>query len=295
MPPIIGLLVSLTIFTVMFALGLGLRGSTFALSRHQPAVLGRILIGTCLLVPLAGLLLLELPLAAKLSVPVRFAIALMVICPSAPLALRRTSSPERASGLAARIQVSAALVAILSIPLLAGLFTLVRPVSGWDIRPLDIALQVTRVQLIPLAAGLLVKTWRPGWAERWTSTINKVATALLMVMVVVLLAITAGQLIPFLSQNLFGLLVMTAMVAISLGIGYGLAGPDPKERPTVALVTSTRNLGLAAQLAVVYGASIKGLIPAVLSYTLISTIVSIIVLKLLAARVSMEQPKSRAG
>jgi len=52
----------------------------------------------------------------------------------------------------------------------------------------------------------------------------------------------------------------------------------------VALVTCTRNLGLAAQLAVVYGSAIKGLIPAVLTYTLVSILLSTLFLKLLPAR-----------
>ncbi|MEA5474466.1 hypothetical protein VB716_09555 [Synechococcus sp. CCY9201] len=268
----------------MFALGLGLHGSSFALTRHHPGVLSRILIGTCLLVPLTGLLLLELPVAEDLSTAAKFAIALMVICPSAPLALRRASAQSRSAELAARIQVSAAIVAIISIPLLAQLFTAIKPVTGWNISPVEVALQVTRVQLIPLAAGLLVKTWRPAWAERWSSTINKVATALLVLMIVVLLVITSGDLIPFLTKNSLGLAFMIAMVVISFGIGYGLAGPGPNERPVVALVTSTRNLGLAAQLAVVYGSTIQGLIPAVLSYTLISLVFSTILLNLLARR-----------
>jgi len=193
MPPIVGLFVSIAIFTVMFALGLGLKTSSFALPRHQLGVLARILIGTCLLVPLAGLLLLELPLTADLSRSARFAIALMVICPSAPLALRRVSSPGSSSALAARIQVLAAVVAIVSVPLMAELFRWVNPVDGWDITAADVALQVTRVQLVPLAAGLLLRSWKPGWAERWSPAINRLASALLLLVIVLLLVITSSN------------------------------------------------------------------------------------------------------
>ncbi len=286
MPPVVTLLVSVTIFMVMFSLGLDLNLSSLSLSRHRTGVLVRILIGTCLLVPLAGLVLLELPLVAGLSSPVKYAITLMVVCPSAPLALRRVSSPGGRAGLAALIQVSAAIVAIISVPLMAVLFLWVKPVQGWDITPAQVALQVTRVQLIPLAAGLLVKAVRPGWAQRWIGAISRLATALLLLMILVLLGITSSNLIPFLTQNLLALPVMLVMVAISLAIGYVLAGQDPIERNTVALVTSTRNLGLAAQLAVVYGSAIKGLIPALLTYTLMSILLSTAFLKLQAGRVS---------
>ncbi|APD47844.1 bile acid:sodium symporter [Synechococcus sp. CS-602] len=284
MPPIVALLVSVAIFTVMFALGLGLKPSSFAVLRQHPGVMARILVGTCLLVPLAGLLLLELPLTADLSSPARFAIALMVICPSAPLALRRVSSPGSSPELAACIQVSAAILAIVSVPLMVELFTRVNPVDGWDITPAEVALQVTRVQLFPLAAGLLLKAWKPAWGERWSGVINQVATALLLLVVVLLLVITSSSLFPFLAGNLAALVAMALMVAISLAIGYGLAERDADKQRTVALVTCTRNLGLAAQLAVVYGSAIKGLIPAVLTYTLVSILLSTLFLKLLPAR-----------
>jgi len=157
-------------------------------------------------------------------------------------------------------------------------------VDGWDITPAEVALQVTRVQLVPLAAGLLLNTWKPGWAERWSPAIDRLATALLLLMIVLMLVITSSSLIPFLTSNLAALVAMVVMVVISLATGYLLADRDPIRQRTVALVTCTRNLGLAAQLAVVYGSAIKGLIPAVLTYTLISVLLSTLFLKLQTAR-----------
>jgi BASS family bile acid:Na+ symporter len=51
------------------------------------------------------------------------------------------------------------------------------------------------------------------------------------------------------------------------------------ERRTVAMVTGMRNTGLAVQLAMTYRAGMPGLIPGILSYVLVTVIVSSIFLR----------------
>jgi predicted Na+-dependent transporter len=69
MPQAASLLVTATIVTLMFSLGLGLKKYPFLLLRDRPAFLWRVMLGTCLLVPLAGLALVLLPLHGLLSRP----------------------------------------------------------------------------------------------------------------------------------------------------------------------------------------------------------------------------------
>jgi predicted Na+-dependent transporter len=86
-------------------------------------------------------------------------------------------------------------------------------------------------------------------------------------------------LLPFLQQNLVGLAAMAVLSVLSLAIGYGLAGADPLERRTVALVLGMRNTGLAAQLALTYGKGLPDLVPGILSYVLITVIVTTLFLR----------------
>ena len=83
------LLVSATLFAIMFALGVGLPLDGFSRWQQHRGLLLRGLIGTCLLVPVAAALLLLLPPTMALSQPARFSIALMAVCPSAPLLMRK--------------------------------------------------------------------------------------------------------------------------------------------------------------------------------------------------------------
>lgn len=279
MPPSAALLVTATVVMLMFSLGLGLRAYPFLLFRDRPAFLLRVVVGTCLLVPLAGLLLVLLPLRGTLSTPAWGAIALMLICPSAPLILFRVRRSGGTAELAARLQVAAALVAIVSLPLMASLVKLSVGIQGWPISSAQVALQVLQVQVLPVLAGMLLAQWQPRLAQRCSHSFSALASLLLLLTLVVLLVLSARDLVPFAQQNLAALACMVALSAVSLAIGYGLAGGDPLERRTVALVTGMRNTGLAAALALAYAPTMEGLVPGILSYVLITVIVTTLFLK----------------
>jgi predicted Na+-dependent transporter len=284
MPQAASLLVTATIVTLMFSLGLGLKQYPFLLLRDRPAFLWRVMLGTCLLVPLAGLALVLLPLHGLLSRPAWVAMGLMLACPSAPLILFRVRSSGGTAELAARLQIAAALLAILTIPLMEIVFTAGAAlhgweVTGWDIRPAQVAGQVLKVQVLPVIAGVVLGQWKPQLAQRCSQALGRLATVLLVGMMLALLVLSGRQLLPFLQQNLVALAGMVGLSVLSLAIGYGLAGADALERRTVALVTGMRNTGLAAQLALTYGKGLPDLVPGILSYVLITVIVTSLFLK----------------
>ncbi|MFZ9754367.1 MAG: transporter, partial [Cyanobium sp.] len=63
MPELVGLFIALTLFSTMLALGLSLRLEALRAVLSQPALPLRLLLGSCVLVPLVGLLLLQTPLS----------------------------------------------------------------------------------------------------------------------------------------------------------------------------------------------------------------------------------------
>lgn len=269
------LVVTTTLFTVMLALGLSLRPDSMHHWRSRPALPLRVLLGSCLLVPLAGLLLLQLPWSWELSQPARHAIALMAVCPSAPLALRKAGASGGDRQLAALLQVSAALVAILTIPLLALLFRHTFDQDGWLIRPMDVALQVGRVQVLPLLLGVLLRRMLPRLAERIERPLETIANALLLLLVGVVL-LKAGPALMVTVPGDPGALVMMAVLAVlSLALGRWLGGRDRNEGLTTALVTAMRNPGLALLFASRFGQHLPGLKLWILAYVLVTLIVSI--------------------
>jgi bile acid:Na+ symporter, BASS family len=269
------LIASAALFTIMFALGIGLTGEAIVHLSRRPALVIRVVFTSCVLVPLVALLLMKLPLSLALSQPARIGIVLMAASPSAPLTLRKAGKVGGDRELAAVLQACVAVAAIVSIPLIADLYQSSFGVSGWDITPKSVALQVGKSQVLPLLAGLTLKRWLPGWAERLSGPLDKLANGLLLLLIVLVLVMSLPLLAAFVSTNLLALVFMAVLVLAALAIGYAIAGPDPRERVTIALVTSMRNPGLALLFATTYGSGIPGLKLAVLAYLLVTVLLSI--------------------
>ncbi|EDY39208.1 putative sodium dependent transporter [Cyanobium sp. PCC 7001] len=275
------MLAAITLFAIMLGLGLGLRLEALGRIRERPGLFLRVVPASCLVVPVVALLLLQLPIGQSLGEAARIGIALMAISPSAPLTLRKAGAKGGDRELAALLQVVAALTAILSVPLMADLYRAAYHTSAWDIGSTEVALQVGRTQVLPLLLGMGVRHRLPDLADRLESPLNKVANGLFLLLVVVVLVAAGPTLLPFLGRNADGVLLMLALVAFSLGLGYLLASRGRDERITVALVTSMRNPGLALMFASTYGQGVVGLKVAVLAYLLVTVLLSIPFLKTL--------------
>jgi predicted Na+-dependent transporter len=269
------LLVTSVLFTVMLALGLSLRPEAMQQWRTHPSLPLRVLLASCLLVPLLGLLLLGSPWSHALSPPARYAIALMAICPSAPLALRKAGSSGGDRQLAALLQVSAALAAIVSVPLLAWVFRQVFELEGWQIRPIDVALQVGRMQVLPLVLGLLLRQCRPRLAQRLEAPLETLANLMLVVLVVVVLIKVGPLLLVAVPADGGALLAMALLIAASLGIGRLFGGQAGRLGRTTALVTAMRNPGLALLFAATHGQHLPGLKLWILVYVLLTVLLSV--------------------
>jgi bile acid:Na+ symporter, BASS family len=274
------LLIPLTLFTVMLALGVGLPQDALCRWRQHWRLLLRAEVATCLLVPLIGWALLSTLPAQGLSSEARHAIALMAACPSAPLILRKASKSGGDAGLAGLLQVGAALMAILTVPLLANLGERVFGVDGWDVLPRQVALQVGQIQLLPLVLGLLLRRQFPAAMERALVALDRLANGLLGVLVLAVLVKTAPLLLSFGAGNLLALALMAVLVLSSLALGYVVGGEGRERRVTTALVTSMRNPGLALLLASTYAPQLPGVKLGVLLYVLVTVLVSAVALKL---------------
>ena len=269
------LVVAPALFTVMLALGLRLRPQALLQWRHRPALPLRVLLGSCVLVPLLALLLLQLTRSWPIPPAARYAIALMGLCPSAPLALRKAGATGGDRQLAALLQVSAALIAIVSVPLLAEAFRASFAVAGWTIRPMDVARQVGQVQVLPLLAGLLLRHWQPQLAERLERPLNAVANLLLVLLLLVVLLKAGPILLATLPRHPAGLLAMLLLISASLLMGRLLGGWHGCEGVSTALVTAMRNPGLALLFATHHGANLPGLKVWILAYVLVTLLASI--------------------
>ena len=239
------LLISLALFFIMVSLGLNLPSLQFGLLKRRPGLLIRVLLATCVGMPLAALCLLWSPLGDGLSTAIKTAVMLMAICPSAPMIALKSRKLAENPELATRLQFWSACAAIISVPLWVGQLPTEAGENIWSVSNQDVAFQIFTVQLIPLLLGVSLRRWRSEWAERWNSLVQKIATVLLLVLLALILIVALPQVAPMLIGNLRGALVMLILTWIALTLGFVIAGEDTVERSTVPLVLSMRNPGLA--------------------------------------------------
>jgi predicted Na+-dependent transporter len=117
--------------------------------------------------------------------------------------------------------VGAALAAIVTVPLLADLGEWVFGVDGWDVLPRQVALQVGKVQLLPLLLGVVLRRSFPAAVEPLRAPIARLANGLLILLVVAVLAKTAPLLLSFGAGNLALLLASTyapQLPGVKLGV-----------------------------------------------------------------------------
>ena len=275
MNTVIGLFVELTLLTTMVALGLGLRSDAVIGWLRRPGLPLRLLLVSCVLVPLLALLLLKSPWNGLLSKPAGYAIALMALCPSAPMAMHKARKLGGDHQLAAVVQVGAALTAIVTVPLLGLAFRQSFAVMGWQMSPLEVAGQVARVQVLPVLLGLGIRHWRPQLASTLEGPLTRLANVLLLVLFSLVLAKAGPLLLPLVPANLPAVLLMALLALAALLMGQAMAGGEPEQRLSAGLVTAMRNPGLALLFANRNGSDLAGLKLLILLYVLVTVVVSL--------------------
>jgi len=239
------LLISLALFFIMVSLGLNLPNLEFGVLRHRPALVVRVLLATCVAMPIAALLLLRTPIGQSLPASIATAVMLMAICPSAPMIALKSRKLAQNPELATRLQFWSACAAIISVPLWVSQLPVEAGETIWSVPAKDVAYQVFTVQLIPLLVGVSLRRWCTEWAERWNPVIQKGASILLLLLLALILIVALPKVTPMLMANLRGALVMFILTWVGLGLGFVVAGDDSEERSTLPLVLSMRNPGLA--------------------------------------------------
>mgnify|MGYP000025696375 CR=1 FL=1 len=266
------LVISIALFLIMMSLGLNLPPVRFGILKERPLFLARVLITTCIGIPFAAVVLLQSPIGETLTTPITTGLMLMAICPSAPMITLKSSKLAATSDIAIKLQFWSACAAIISVPLWIGLLASTGGGNIWNISSQEVASQVFTVQLIPLLVGVSLRKWCSEWAERWNPWIQKIATLLLVVLLILILATAVPAGTTALLGNARGALAMLLLTWIGLAAGYAVAGKDTSEKSTVPLVISMRNPGLALLLVQDMAPDASNIKAAVAGYVLMTVI-----------------------
>jgi BASS family bile acid:Na+ symporter len=198
---------------------------------------------------------------------VEIGIVLMAISPGAPVALRRSLGAGGHRAFAPALQIMVAVLAVVSMPVaIAALNHLYAGKASLE--PGDVARQVFIAQLLPLGLGIAIRRITPSWTARFEPHLKRIATLLLIVLLVLVLIDIAPVVLATRTGAAMVIVTVTALAAIS---GHALGGPHPATRTAVGVCAAARNPGLALLVASLNAAP-PGVIPTVFAYLVLSAL-----------------------
>jgi BASS family bile acid:Na+ symporter len=271
--PILLYFVSLTIFTLMLALGVNHSFEQLTSLWRRPGLLLRSLLAVVFLVPMVVLLLLwvfDLPPAVATG------LAVLAAAPGAPLTYKRSQMAGGEPTYTASLQLTLALLAVGITPAILALFRALFELLIGGVTLFQVARQVAQVTFLPVMIGLSLQQFAPRLAAVLRKPVRMLANILfiLLLLMLVLLLALVPELRAMLNVGGLPTVAILLMVVVSLTIGHLLGGPRRDQRSTLATACIARNVGLALFIA---GLSDYGqhFIPTLLTYMILGGLLAV--------------------
>jgi BASS family bile acid:Na+ symporter len=287
------IVLALKISVALTVLALGLRATrqdAVSLFR-QPGLLLRSLVSMNIVMPILAVALalgFDLPPAAKL------ALVAISVSPVPPFLPRKQLAASSDAAYTIGLLVTTCVLAIAVIPLSIGI---IARLTGklHDVPAGAIAAVVSLTVLLPIAAGILLRSVFPDLIARLARPVSRIATALLIFTALPLMLTLIPEMLSLIGNGT--LAAMTVFVVVGLGAGHLLGGPDSDKRPVLALATAARHPGMALAIAHITHPEVKLAAAAVVLYLLLNGVLSKLYLSWWSARCTrdagMQSAKTR--
>ncbi|MBD2683359.1 MULTISPECIES: bile acid:sodium symporter family protein [Nostoc] len=266
--PLLLILVKVTIFSLMLAIGSNLCFEKMLSFWRKPALVFRALLAVVVLVPLVVILLLKL---LNLPPEVMIGLALLAASPGAPLTTKRSQKAGGSFQYSASLQLTLAILAVFFTPLTLAIFATLFEKISQKVAILEVAQQVMMVQLLPVSLGILMQKFAPTFTKNIAQPLTFIADNLFLVMVV-LVCILGLPLFSRVGQ--LPLVAIAIMVIASLGIGHTLDRLDDDMRATLAIFCIARNFGLALFVAILNHVQ-QQVIPTLVAYVILGAFIGV--------------------
>lgn len=212
-------------------------------------------------------------LTFPIEAPVKIALVALAVSPLPPLLPGKQEGAGAEHAYALSLLITGAVLAIGLTPLL---LTLVGRAFGLatQIQPLAVTRIVATSILVPLLAGMTLKTLVPVLADRLQPVASKAGYLLLAGGALVMLWATGKEMLALVGDGT--ILAIAAVVLFGLMVGHFLGGGDKADRSALALAAASRHPGLA--LAIIGANFAEGAKPAtaaVLLFLLVNALVTL--------------------
>jgi bile acid:Na+ symporter, BASS family len=241
---LVNLLAFITVFSVMTSIGTSITPSLCLDHLRAPWPLIRGLISVLVIVPIIGI---AISFAFDLDLAEKVGVALIVIAPGAPLALRRALTSGADFGFAPTLQSVLAVLAVPAVPIwviIANAILGTRGIS--DVA--SVAKQVFLAQLLPLGLGAIVRRLAPvrgPWLGTW---LGRAGAILLLV---ALASIILNVRYSILATHPWPIAAAAITTLAGVGLGHLIGGSSPQVRHSIAIAGAMRNVGFALLIATI--------------------------------------------
>lgn len=261
---ILGSYAQLTLFILMLSIGLSQGLANLFLLWRQRSLFIKCLLASFVVVPIAAIAINQV---LPLSFPIRVGLATMAICPGAPMIYKKLLKGKASSELAGSYQITMGILAVIFVPIWINVLSNLYP-SDAVVDSATIFKQVASAQLVPIIIGVAIKEAFSEFADDWEPTISKIGNFLLLGVVFLIMAVALPKvltigIVPVIAAILFAIACIVS--------GHILAGPEPKNRLTIAVANSTRNAGLALAIATMNFED-PGILGAIATYAVFSSV-----------------------
>jgi BASS family bile acid:Na+ symporter len=232
---------ALQVSLALVVFGLGLRASprdaTFLL-QHR-GLFARSVLAMNVIMPLLAL---WMAVALSLKPAVQAALVVLAVSPMPPFLPLKTAKAGGEASYAISLLAAESLLTIGLVPLTIWGFGALFG-KALHVSPSEIARVVGAGILLPLAAGVGVRHYRPHVAERVAKPVQKGALVVLVAGLVPLLVTVWGPMMSLIGNGT--VVAIAVLELVGLGIGHALGGPTLEHRPVLALSTATRHPAVA--------------------------------------------------
>jgi predicted Na+-dependent transporter len=241
---LVNLLSFLTVFSVMMSIGTAVTVSVCLDHLRSPALLTRGLTSVLVIVPMIGI---TASFVFGLNLVEKVGVALIVMAPGAPLALRRALASGADAGFAATLQIVVALLAVAALPLWIFVGNTILGTRG-TAEAGSVAKQVFLAQLLPLVLGAVAKRVAPVRGPRIGTMLGRAGAVLLIAAIT---SIVVDLPYSVVATHPRPIVVASITTIAALIIGHLLGGNLLEVRHSIAIAGAMRNVGLALLIATI--------------------------------------------
>jgi BASS family bile acid:Na+ symporter len=243
MTDVILILLKTSIVLSVFAIGLKATFADATFMLRRPTQLGRAFLSMNVLMPLVAL---AVGAPFDLHPAVKIALVVIAVSPTPPVFPKQALKAGGTEAYAIGLLVAAAIVSVVIIPLSMAMIHHVTGIS-LAMRPGAVAVLVLSTVLAPLVAGIVVRHVWSAVAHRAAGPVAVLGSGLLIASAVPIVIGLANTVFSFVTDGT--ILGLGGFALAGLFIGHLLGGPEPADRPVLALATASRHPAVAMAIA----------------------------------------------